>query len=456
MKKNLLINLNEEISRIKRLMEFTISENSHDVLSEQGTKGWKLGLKFWPGSKGLGSGGFTFNTSKGKRRHWGFQIGKEGSQIVDEKGYKGKIETDPLDDELTGWKEFLSTDGNMVKRMSSTSKGNWQTLKEDPEHIGYAVYSLEEFNRTFDEYKWQYVFCNTEDGIKKELKDLPKPPDEDKVPSNFNSVSLPIEFPVNGPSNTFFDDNKWAPTQAFSDSLEQEVLAPLREIKAGLNVPEGEPTFFLEELEIITSCSRFRNTGDAKDLTFKKLSENRNNAAKDFIYSKLKEIGVLIDSETVISQNSDGENGDGSSGPNTPSGLFVATDGKESTALPPNSTKASEKRDDYGTPLKDKTSYDDYKYCIAGMSILANTKYQKPDPKEGGEEDDEPKMEVVTIDIPTKEYNVSFYSRPKYIGISFRLPEIIVRWNKRNKRHRKFKLFKSKKKKLRTTKCMKW
>ena len=35
MKKNLPITLNEEINRIKRLMEFTISENSHDVLSEQ-------------------------------------------------------------------------------------------------------------------------------------------------------------------------------------------------------------------------------------------------------------------------------------------------------------------------------------------------------------------------------------------------------------------------------------
>lgn len=35
MKKNLPITLNEEIKRIKRLMEFTISENSHDVLSEQ-------------------------------------------------------------------------------------------------------------------------------------------------------------------------------------------------------------------------------------------------------------------------------------------------------------------------------------------------------------------------------------------------------------------------------------
>ncbi len=449
--------LNEEIDRMKKLMSFSLGQSSEDLVVEQrgGAKGWRLGLKFWPGAKGIGSGGFTFSTRKGKRRHLGFQIGKEGSQIVDEKGYKGKIETDPQDEELTGWKEFLATDGNMVKRMSSTSKGNWETLKEDPEHIGYAVYSLEEFNRTFDEYKWQYVFCNTEDGIKQELKEIPRPPEEEKVSGNFNAVNLPIEFPVNGPSNTFFEDNKWAPTQAFSDSLEQEVLAPLREIKAGLNVPEGEPTFFLEELEIVTSCSRFRNTGEAKDLTFKQLAENRNNAAKDFIIGKLKELGVVVNGDSEIMQNSEGENGDGSSGPNTPNGLFVATDGKESTALPPNSTKAGEKRDDYGTPLKDKDAYNDYKYCIAGMSIVANTKYN-PGDKDPGDEGDEPKMDVVTIDVPTKEYNVSFYSKAKYIGISFRLPKIIVNWNKRKKRHSKFKLFKGKKKKFRTLDCPLW
>jgi hypothetical protein len=449
--------LNEEINRMKNLMEFSLGDHSEDLISEQikgGAKGWRLGLKFWPGAKGLGSGGFTFSTRKGKRRHLGVQIAKGGSQFVDEKGYKGKIETDPIDDELTGWKEFLADDGQMVKRMSATSKSNWQTLKEDPEHIGYAVYSLEEFNRTFEEFKWQYVFCNTEDGIKQELKEIPRPPEEEEVAGNFNAVSLPIEFPVNGPSNTFFEDNKWAPTEVFANSLEQEVLAPLREIKSGLNVPEGEPAFFLESLEIITSCSRFRNTNDAKDLTFMQLAENRNNSAKEFILNKLKELGVVVDGDTSITQNSDGENGDGSSGPNTPEGLYVATDGKEATALPPNSTKARDERDEYGTPLKDKTAYDDYKYCIAGMSILANTKYK--DPKdEPGDEDEEPKMDVVTIDVPTKEYNVSFYSKPKYIGIQFRLPKIIMKWNKRKKRHRKWKLFK-KKHVFRTMDCPKW
>ena len=448
--------LNEEIDRMKKLMSFSLGETSDNLVVEQrGAKGWRLGLKFWPGAKGLGSGGFTFSTKKGKRRHFGFQIGKEGRQVVDEKGYKGKIETDPLDEELTGWKEFLATDGDMVKRMSSTSKENWVTLKEDPEHIGYAVYSLEEFNRTFGEYKWEYVICNTEDGIEQEFKEMPKPPEEDKTSGDFNSISLPIEFPVNGPSNTFFKDNEWAPTEDFAARLEQEVLGPLREIKNGLKVPEGEPVFFLEQLEIITSCSRFRNTGTAKGLTFKQLAENRNNSAKDFIIGKLKELGVVVDGDTSITQNSDGENGDGSSGPNTPEGNYVATDGKELTALAPKTPKAEDNRSDYGEPLTDKTAYDDYKYCIAGMSILANTKYN-PGDGDPGDEDDEPKMDVVIIDVPTKEYNVSFYSKAKYIGFSFRLPKIFVNWNNRVKRkHKKHHLFK-KKSKIRPIQCPKW
>ena len=103
--------------------------------------------------------------------------------------------------------------------------------------------------------------------------------------------------------------------------------------------------------------------------------------------------------------------------------------------MPPNSKKARDERDKYGTPIKDKTAYDDYKYCIVGMSILANINHEVPK-DEPGDEDEEPKMDVVTIDVPTKEYNVSFYSKPKYVGISFRIPKIIGDWQKRNKRNR--------------------
>ena len=89
------------------------------------------------------------------------------------------------------------------------------------------------------------------------------------------------------------------------------------------------------------------------------------------------------------------------------------------------------------------------------MSILANTKYN-PGDEDPGDEDDEPKMDVVIIDVPTKEYNVSFYSKSKYIGFSFRLPKIFVNWNNRVKRkHKKHHLFK-KKSKIGPVKCPKW
>ena len=124
--------------------------------------------------------------------------------------------------------------------------------------------------------------------------------------------------------------------------------------------------------------------------------------------------------------------------------------------MPPNSKKARDERDKYGTPIKDKTAYDDYKYCIVGMSILANTKYN-PGDEELGDEDEEPKMDVVTIDVPTKEYNVSFYSKPKYVGISFRIPKIIVNWQKRNKRNRSKNRSKGgKKRRFKTVTCPKF
>jgi len=69
--KNTPKGLKEELMKMRKLMDFDISENSHDVLSESNveksilseqkrTRGWKIALKFWPDAKGFGSGGFYF------------------------------------------------------------------------------------------------------------------------------------------------------------------------------------------------------------------------------------------------------------------------------------------------------------------------------------------------------------------------------------------------------------
>lgn len=446
MSKNIL---NEEIDRIKNLMSFSYEDNSLNEQRKKGNPGWRLGLKFWPNARGFGSGGFQFRTSRGKRRHIGFQLGKSGNVEVETKGYMGKITTDPIDDELSGWKEFLANDTDMVKRMSNTSRANWQSLKNDPEHIGYAVYSLEQFNKTNPEYRWKYVFCDKEENIKTIIDKIPKPIDK-RDNSGDNAVALPIEFPVNGPSSNFFGDNQWVVTQEFIDKLNEEVINPLKAVAATLRSDTNQPKFFLQEMEIATSCSRFRNTGNAGKMTWLQLSTARNNAAKEYIISQLTALGVVINETTVISQYVDGDNGDGSSGPNPPAPNTLTKNGI--TVINDES-----KRSDFGEPIKVKGGYDDYKYCVAGMTILVNKNLQAP-PKEDEKGDEDIEYDTIEIDIPTKDFVVRFYSKGRYFGFEFRLPKIYVDWQKRYKTRfwRKVKSKFKRKRKFRTIDCPLW
>ena len=72
-------NLTEEIYRMRKLMNFDSKEFNENTTSEdklieeyfineqKRTKGWKFALKFWPGSKGFGSGGFYFKPRMTKK-----------------------------------------------------------------------------------------------------------------------------------------------------------------------------------------------------------------------------------------------------------------------------------------------------------------------------------------------------------------------------------------------------
>ena len=207
--------------------------------------------------------------------------------------------------------------------------------------------------------------------------------------------------------------------------------------------PEGKPYFFLSDMTILTSCSRFRNSGAAKDLTFLELSENRNNAAKQYVENALKNIGVLIDGDTKISQNAAGENVDGSSGPNTPDGNMIETDGKYNTA----SNDAS-LRDKYGAPHADKKLYDQYKYCEIELAVQANTDLIE---KVGGGEM-KPTIETRTVEIPTTDYDINFITPPKGRR---RIKWDSLKWIPRSKK-RKRRKGKSKRKKFKTLLCPKW
>jgi hypothetical protein len=363
---------------------------------------------------------------KGKRRHLGFSVGQSGSEMIDPQEWEQAIKTPQSE-----WDSFLEQNESlMTTKMSSTSKQHWDELKADPEHKGYAVVALERFIATNPKYKWQYVFCDSEAGIRNEFKNIPKLSGQTNAPDDFNGINMPIEFPINGPSSTFFEDNKWSPTADFEARLNQEVIQPLMEIAAEMkyNPKDTEPKFFLKAIDIKTSCSRFRNSGDAANMTFAQLSKARNDAALKFIKSKLQAVGILVDGDTVITQNSSGGNGDGSSGPNPPKPATIPGNGRETSIV-----KDETKRDDFGSVIQNKTAYDKFKYCIAGLEIIANTNWKNTPAPDTDKSNDEPDFETVTIPIPTKNYGISFYSKSKFIGFNFRLPKLQIFWRKRSR-----------------------
>jgi hypothetical protein len=380
---------------------------------------------------------------KGKTRSLGFTLKTGGSQIIDPQEWQQEIKT-PEDE----WDSYLEENESvMVKRMGDESKKNWEELKSDLEHKGYAVFALEEYLKSDPTYKWKYVFCNSEEGVRNQFKSIPKLKNEKEIPDNFNAIDLPIEFPINGPSSTFFKDDEWEITEDFKNRLLEEVISPLKEIQKDMvfnPIDKNEPKFFLRKMDIQTSCSRFRNSEDAKDLTFSQLSEKRNNAAKSFILSELEKLGILIDKDTEITQDWKGKNGDGSSGPNPPKSFIMTKSGKESDIV-----KDESYRDHFGKTIENKKGYDTFKYCIAGLEIVMNKNWEPiyPEPKEKQDQD----FDVVVIPIPSKNYGISFYSEPKYLGFDFWLPKIEIT----GKRHRRGK-WGGKGKNWGKTNCPKW
>lgn len=116
-------------------------------------------------------------------------------------------------------------------------------------------------------------------------------------------------------------------------------------------------------IDIKTSSSRFRNTGDYETKTFKQLSEDRTNNAYDFVTEMLREKGFKF-SEFTPNLDSNGSNGDGSSGPNPPDGYKYVDKGDVTM-----NTTPTQSRDELGAPHTNPEEYEKYKYCIITFKI---------------------------------------------------------------------------------------
>lgn len=119
----------------------------------------------------------------------------------------------------------------------------------------------------------------------------------------------------------------------------------------------------ISKLTIETSASRYRNTDEAENLTFKELSEQRAEAAKNSFIEIANSLGFDI-KNIQINLNSDGSNKDGSSGPNPPNPYPYVDGGNVKMNTPP-----TKPRNEFGEPLNSPEEYEKYKYCTVKFEI---------------------------------------------------------------------------------------
>jgi hypothetical protein len=147
--------------------------------------------------------------------------------------------------------------------------------------------------------------------------EIPAPPPI--IYPGFNSDS------VKESTSNFFADNKWTPTQSMIDYVQKNIVEPVitiyNDAKAQTNQP---PVIFLKSLNVNSSVSRFLNsidnegnvipTGENPDrMSFEVLSTKRADASIEYLKTVLKDYVNWDDS--VVTKNTKGTNGDGSSGP---------------------------------------------------------------------------------------------------------------------------------------------
>jgi hypothetical protein len=120
------------------------------------------------------------------------------------------------------------------------------------------------------------------------------------------------------------------------------------------------------------------------------LAKLRNDEALRYIKEQLSALGVFIDGNSVITQNSAGQNGDGTSGPEWKQGA-------------------------------DRKQYEQYKYLIVNIDIILNVS------KSPGEEQGE---DIITTQL----YRVVF---KRETGVNFNIEIPLYTWTQKRRRKRK-------------------
>lgn len=182
-----------------------------------------------------------------------------------------------------------------------------------------------------------------------------------------------VEFPIdwNPDANVqLYVNNQWEVSPEFINSFNQNVVSKITTLKE--RFPQIEIS--LLSLDVQTSASRYRNTGQAAELSFQELSGYRNNSAKDYIIATLQENGVAGTDVVTPTQQYLGSNGDGTTGPNPPEPNAYVDGGNVKM-----NTTPTEPRNQFGEPHSTPEEYNQYKYLKVSIKLKATLPQPLPE-----------------------------------------------------------------------------
>lgn len=188
---------------------------------------------------------------------------------------------------------------------------------------------------------------------------------EDKgKPLNELNPSSTVSIPAQALTNFYFQDNMFDLTDAGKTDLLTQIIRPLITQK-------GNKEGCIDLIQVDSSASRYRNTDQAINLSFKELSQKRNDSVRTFILQQLNSNGFnqwCKGTENVV-QNVLGSNNDGTSGPNPPSPTPYIIKGQEK--MEPKATDET-KRNEFGSPHSSPQEYNIYKYSRPTVRVAFN------------------------------------------------------------------------------------
>jgi hypothetical protein len=254
----------------------------------------------------------------------------------------------------------------------------WEKIKKDDMYFAADIIK-KVLNNSKGRERYKYCRLGTRNSFT-DLEKLPKtkPSTDDVTPPELDTVILPSTVV----QQDFFENNSWRLKPAGENEFFETFIAPYKTALINLRKSYPNAGICVQSMSLESSASRFKNQGEAEDMSFEQLSEQRARGVETFLMNNYIELGGRwCTGKRTTTINAKGQNGDGSSGPNPPKGYSFLPKGtdysKKNFILPdannPVGKKLELKRTEFGTPeAADKggeKAYEKYRYVRPTVKI---------------------------------------------------------------------------------------